>query len=194
MLLLLSRATPLTPEEAARLPEPAVPVNTNDGVVARAQVDLPLPALLLLTAALARSVPDAVFSVDVGASLPAPPPPVAADPWELFREGKYDAAIQAFSAGVKDADRDRLRPLFNDPDPDKVVFACKVARLAGWKSAATNLRMLTRHPHPAVREAVAVGLGELAGPSVVPSLRPLLADGDAQVRAAAAAALKRLGE
>lgn len=61
-ILLLSRPKPLTPAEVRALPRGCVPVDEG-GVVARAEVDLPIVGLLGYAVALGRAVPDALFSV-----------------------------------------------------------------------------------------------------------------------------------
>lgn len=190
-VLLLTRATPLTPEEAARLPRGAVAADGTDGVVARADVELPQGGLLAFAVALGRAVPDAVFAVQEGPAAELPD----ADPWRLVEEGRFAEAERVFAAGrALEADgRARLRAMWRLPDAEVVALGCRIARVAGWRSAASDLRSLLGHAHPLVRRDAALALGDLAGPSVLPSLRPLLTDPDAEVRAAAQATTGKLG-
>lgn len=211
VVMLLSRPRPLTPAEMKLLPKGAVATNGGDGVVARAEVDLPMGGLLGYAVALGRVAPDALFSVldlpvvanpDRGAPDPAAAPPPApeeviteTDPWKLVDAGDIPKAERVFAAGVglDVQGRDRCRRLLNSGDPGEVALGCRVARLTNWKSIVVNLRPLLRHPHPWVRRDAAEAIGVLAGPSMAATLRPLLTDPDAEVKTAATAALARLG-
>lgn len=213
-ILLLSRPKPLTPAEAKALPTGCVAGDGKDGVVARAEVHLPINQLLGYAVAMARAVPDAMFLVqDEGVSLQKTPPPAAAreatapqaaapeevitetDGWKLFDAGKRREAERVFAAGngLDGEGRERCRRLLISADAEDVAFGCRVARITDWKSASGNLRNLVRHAHPSVRRDAAEAIGALAGPSMSMVLRPLLTDPDAEVREAAKAATAKLG-
>lgn len=220
-ILLLSRPRPLTPAEVRLLPKGCVATDGSDGVVARADLDLPLAGLLGYAVAMGRAVPDAFFGVqehpaaavvDTGAPAPdgtraaAAPPPVAAapaqaetitetDPWKLVDAGRFAEAERVFAAGngLDPAGRDRCRQLQASGDPEQVALGCRIARHTNWKSIVVNLRPLLRHAHPSVRRDAAEAIGVLAGPSMAATVRPLITDPDAEVKAAAIAALARLG-
>lgn len=203
-VLLLSRPKPLTPAEVKALPKGCFPVDGGDGVVARAEIDLPLGGLLGYAVAMGRAVPDALFSVeDVPVVHPVEVAPAAApaeviteaDPWALVDAGRPADAERVFAAGngLDPAGRDRCRLLLASGDPHMVALGCRVARITNWKSIVVNLRPLLRHDHPAVRRDAVEAIGVLAGPSMAGAVRPLAADPDAEVKAAALTALARLG-
>ncbi|MFZ5481972.1 MAG: HEAT repeat domain-containing protein [Myxococcota bacterium] len=200
--LLLSRNTPLTQAEAARLPKGCVATDGKDGVVARAELDGPLGALLGFAVAMGRAVPDAAFVVQEGA-LPAPASPAApaddevvteTDPWKLVDARKHAEAERVFAAGNGlDADgRLRVNQMWSSQDPAVVAFGCRIARVTNWKSAVTNLRRMLSHAHPDVRKEAVTAIGALGGPSMEMAVRPLENDPDAGVREAAKAARERL--
>lgn len=204
--LLLSRATKLTPVEIARLPRGARATDGADGVVACADLDLPLAGLLGFAVSMGRAIPDAVFSVlEAGAALPAVAPAAPEpgdapanitehDPWKLVAAGDYANAEKVLAGvGLDATGRERVRALWRGPDPGQAAFGCRAARAAGWKAAVTDLRRLLTHGHPDVRRDAALALGDLAGPSLAMALRPLEKDPDADVRAAAKEALGKLG-
>ncbi|MES2640990.1 MAG: HEAT repeat domain-containing protein [Myxococcota bacterium] len=222
-ILLLSRPRPLTSAEIRLLPKGCVATDGAGGLVARADLDLPLAALLGYAVAMGRAVPDAFFGVqehaaapvvDTGAPAPdgtravAVPPPAAApaaappeetitetDPWKLVDAGKVAEAERVFASGngLDPAGRDRCRRLQSSGDPEEVALGCRIARLTNWKSIVVNLRPLLKHAHPAVRRDAAEAIGALAGPSMAATVRLLINDPDAEVKAAAVAALARLG-
>ncbi|MDP2315353.1 MAG: HEAT repeat domain-containing protein [Pseudomonadota bacterium] len=228
-ILLLSRPRPLTPAEIRLLPKGCVATDGSAGVVARAEVDLPLAGLLGFAVAMGRAVPDAFFGVQEtpppantgapapegtivgsaatgGAAVPVPAAPPAAlaptddvitetDGWKLVDAGQIPQAERVFGAGnpLDAAGRDRCRRLHNSGDPEEVALGCRIARLTNWKSIVVNLRPLLKHAHPSVRRDAAEAIGALAGPSMAATVRPLLTDPDAEVKAAATAALARLG-
>lgn len=200
-VLLLSRPTPLTSAEVARLPRGCVATDGAGGVVARAEVDLPPGALLAFAVAMGRAVPDAAFAVQEGVVAPPPSPPPDAenitehDPWKLVAAGRIAEAEKVFAAGLglDAAGRDRVRSLWRSVDPEQAALGCRIARASAWKAAATDVRRLLSHAHPVVRREAAATLGEIAGPSLAMAVRPLVDDPDAEVREAARAAVKRLG-
>lgn len=203
-ILLLSRPRVLTAAEKRLLPDGCVATNGAEGVVARAELDLPLEALLGYAVAMGRAVPDAFFGVQQGAAsadtaAAASPEPdeviTETDPWKLLDAGKVDQAERVFASGngLDAAGRDRCRQLQTSGQSDQVALGCRIARLTNWKSVVVNLRPLLRHAHPSVRRDAAAAIGALAGPSMAPAVRPLINDPDAAVKAAAIEALARLG-
>jgi len=202
-ILLLSRPKPLTAVEARARPKGCEPVDGDGGVVARAEVDLPLGGLLGYAVAMGRAVPDALFSVleaQVIAKPPADDAPSDAvitetNPWALVDARRLADAERVFAAGngLDAAGRDRCRLLLSAADSAEVALGCRIARVTNWKSIVVNLRPLLRHDHPAVRRDAAAAIGALAGPSMAAAVRPLLEDPDAEVKAAAKEAFARLG-
>lgn len=221
-ILLLSRPRPLTAAETRLLPKGCTATDGGEGVVARAEVDLPLAGLLGYAVAMGRAVPDAFFGVQEvpAVSTGAPPPgtpsaaevamnpaaPAAvaapaeeviteADPWKLVDAGKHAQAERVFGGGngLDPAGRERTRRLLTSGDPEEVALGCRISRLTQWRSIVVNLRPLLRHEHPSVRRDAAEAIGALAGPSMAATVRPLVNDPDAEVKAAAVAALARLG-
>jgi hypothetical protein len=198
--LILSRASPLSRTEAAALPRGCVATDGAAGVVARAEIDLPLGQLLGYAVAMGRAVPDAIFMVQEGApAVPADPVTdeviTETDPWKLVDAHKYDEAERVFGAGnALNADgRLRVNQLWTSQNPGDVALACRIARLTQWKSAVTNLRRLLTHAHPDVRRDAVTAIGALAGPSMEVAVRALEADPDAGVREAAKEARAKLG-
>ncbi|MDP2305472.1 MAG: HEAT repeat domain-containing protein [Pseudomonadota bacterium] len=216
-ILLLSRPRPLTAAEKRLLPKGCVATDGAEGVVARADLDLPLAGLLGYAVAMGRAVPDAFFGVQEAAAAPAvdtgaPAPEGTAvassampdapeetitesDPWRLVDGGKIPQAERVFASGngLDPVGRDRCRRLQASGDPEEVALGCRIARLTNWKSIVVNLRPLLKHAHPSVRRDAAEAIGALAGPSMAPTVRLLINDPDAEVKAAAIAALARLG-
>lgn len=206
MILLLTRNRPLNAAEARALPNGCKPVDGTDGVVARADVDLPVAALLGFAVTMGRAVPDAIFVaqesgaptvVKVPEGVKVAPPEeakVERDPWRLLDAGKLPEAEKIFTElGEKLPQRERVRGLFTDDNPERAAFGCKLARIAGMRSMAINLRGLLGHGHPDVRAAACTALGALAGPSMAPAVAALQNDPDNEVRTAAIAALAALG-
>ncbi len=232
-VLLLSRTRALTPAEVRLLPKGCVATDGAEGVVARAEVDLPLAGLLGYAVAMGRAVPDAFFavqesrgegrlpipSVDTAAPMAAPAARTAAsaaaaaaspaaptaapadevitetDPWKLVDAGQIADAERVFAAGnaLDPAGRERCRRLHTSGYPEEVALGCRIARLTNWRSIVVNLRPLLKHEHPSVRRDAAEAIGVLAGPSMAATVRLLIDDPDAEVKAAARAALARLG-
>ncbi len=206
-ILLLSRPKPLTPAEAKALPRGCVAVDGSGGVVARAEVDLPLGGLLGYAVAMGRAVPDALFSVEdlvAVAPVAVESAPVGdaggeviteTDPWALVDAGRPADAERVLAAGngLDQHGRERCRALIMDRDPARAALGCRIARITNWKSIVVNIRPLLRHDHPTVRRDAAEAIGALAGPSMAQAVRALVDDPDAEVRAAARAALARLG-
>ena len=177
-------------------------VRGEGDIVARAVVQAPLPQLLALAVKMGRAAPDARFElVEDGAVQEAANPnlapveaPSARSPWELFAAGEDEAAYALFDGQSLDPEgRDRVRAMIQGTQPQDIIRGCKVARITAWKSIVQNMRGLVRHADPRVRLEVARAMGALAGPVMGPVLRPLAEDPNAEVRAAAAAALKVWG-
>lgn len=199
MVLLLARQKPLTQAEIRALPAGCAATEGRDGIVARAELDLPVAQLLGFAVSMGRAVPDAIFVARDGdpqaaAAEVEEEAVIEHDPWRLVETGRLADADRVF-AGLGEAlsgpARDRVRGLFSDPDPARAALGCRVARYARLRSATVTLRDLLGHAHPDVRTAAIEALSELAGPSVAPSVARLQNDPDATVRAAATAALAR---
>ena len=118
----------------------------------------------------------------------APPPDSISDGWKAAAEGRVDDARLAFAYGFSSEDRDELRRLLASTDPVKVVRGCVAARAGDQRTSATSIRRLVGHADRRVRLAAVEALGELGGPSMVPSLSPALRDNDPEIKAAAEAA------
>lgn len=174
---------------------PLVPASLGNDVVAQAQIELPLPQLLQIAFELGRAIPDGTLRVEETAIVPvAAPAPPSTDPWALVKEGQFEEAEHLLRGVTLDSPgRDRLRLLMGSSDPKAVAFACRASAVTNWKSNAVNMRSLLSHPAAEVRAAAAMAIGELAGPAMGPAVRPLLQDSDPAVKAAAEAAMKKLG-
>jgi HEAT repeat protein len=85
-----------------------------------------------------------------------------------------------------------LRDLAADPDPGVAVDAVRQLERIGDRAATSRIRGLVSARHGVVRHQALVFLGRFAGPSVIPSLRPLLDDEDQGVRGAARWAIDTL--
>jgi hypothetical protein len=136
---------------------------------------------------------------------PIPPPlerpePVAPEPGppsleDLVLAGNLDEALERVDAeGLEGGDRQQVSNLLDAAQTATIIGGCQLAVRAGWKGISTRIRRLLSHDEPAVRVAAAEALGALGGRSMVPALRRLLDDPDADVAGAAQAAISQLME
>jgi hypothetical protein len=187
-ILEVLRETPLTPDEARRLPEGAEAIAAG-GVVARITAQRATEGLLQLAFTLGLAVPGGKLQVKDDQVMAA----VDIDPWKLFDQGDTEAAERAFRGKGLDPDgRDRVRNLFLSQDPQKIAFACRVAGITGWKSFVTNLRRTVDHADVRVRRDTAEAIGLLAGIGLVPVLEKMARDQSPDVAQAARDAIARI--
>lgn len=114
--------------------------------------------------------------------------------WEFVEAGQTDVALSMLSENPKITHDSQMkaRELLQSDDPEKVVFICFAARQFEWKSWVLTIRKLFTHSDPRVRAAAVSTVGELAGPSLAPSVYPMLSDADPTVRRAAEVAHRKL--
>ena len=114
--------------------------------------------------------------------------------WEFVEAGQTDVALSMLAKNPKISHDSQMkaRELLQSDDPEKVVFVCFAARQFEWRSWVLTLRKLFTHSDPRVRAAAVSTVGELAGPSLAPSVYPMLSDSDASVRRAAEVAHRKL--
>ena len=114
--------------------------------------------------------------------------------WEFVDAGQTDVALSMLAENpkIRHDSQMKARELLQSDDPEKVVFICFAARQFEWKSWVLTLRKLFIHSDPRVRAAAVSTVGELAGPSLAPSVYPMLSDSDASVRRAAEVAHRKL--
>lgn len=209
------RHAPLSPREISKLPNGAVGVRGSGDVVARMEAQGSLERLLSLAFHLGSAVPDGRLSVDdarVDASADPTPEERAAeaaaaqeareaaelagpekDALTLLREGDLEGATSALAdKGLSSDEQGQVRRLMLSTDPSEVVVACQAARLASHKTYAMNIRRHLTHSDARVRLAAVEALGVLAGPSLVPALRPLVHDTNPDIKAAAEAAIQAI--
>ena len=114
--------------------------------------------------------------------------------WDYVEAGQTDVALSMIAKAPRfthDAQM-KARELMQSNDPEKVVFICFAARKFQWKSWVLSIRKLFAHVDPRVRTAAVSAVGELAGPSLAPSVYPMLSDADPDVRRAAEVAHRKL--
>ncbi len=114
--------------------------------------------------------------------------------WDFVDAGQTDVALSMLAKEPKLSHESQMkaRELLQSDDPEKAVFVCFAARQFNWKSWVMTLRKLFRHADPRVRAAAVSAVGELAGPSLAPSVYPLLSDADVEVRRVAEQAYRKL--
>ena len=114
--------------------------------------------------------------------------------WDYVDAGQTDVALSMIAQAPRlthDAQM-KARELMQSDDPEKVVFICFAARQFQWKSWVLSIRKLFTHVDPRVRAAAVSAVGELAGPSLAPSVYPMLSDVDPDVRRTAEVAHRKL--
>ena len=114
--------------------------------------------------------------------------------WDYVDAGQTDVALSMIAQQPR-LDHDsqmKARELMQSDDPEKAVFVCFAARQFQWKSWVLSIRKLFKHVDPRVRAAAVSAVGELAGPSLAPSVYLMLSDADPDVRGAAEAAHRKL--
>jgi hypothetical protein len=198
-ILLLSRPKALTVAEKKLLPKGCVATDGDGGVVARADVDLPLGGLLGYAFALGRAVPDAFFSVQ---DLPAVAAPGAPDPEAPAARAPAAPAPTAPAAALP-APASAPPPaddVITETDPWKLVAAGQIAQAERVFSAGNGLDSAGRDRCRALLnsrtpEDAALGcrIARMTGwRSIVINLKPLLAHAHPEVRRDAAAAIGAL--
>lgn len=197
--LLLHRSTPLTLDEASRLPEGARVDNGPHG----GRVELVLrdhtPDLVAAAYRLGAAVPDGLIewvSDPQTTLVPAADPTldelpqVEATPWSLLDAGQEAAALAAFATHGLDPDgRERVRVLFQSTDPVQVALACRIATAANWRSFVTPLRRVLDHGDVRVRAEAVRAIGVLAGPALSWQIERMIQDPSPDVRRAVIEAL-----
>lgn len=121
-------------------------------------------------------------------------PPRLVHWWDYVDAGQTDVALSMIAQEPRlthDAQM-KAREMMQSDDPEKIVFICFAARQFEWKSWVLSIRKLFTHVDPRVRAAAVSAVGELAGPSLAPSVYPMLSDADPDVRRAAEAAHRKL--
>jgi hypothetical protein len=193
-VLLLSRPKVLTAAEIKALPKGCVATKGEGGVVARAEIDLPLGGLLGYAVAMGRAVPDALFSVEglhvVAASTPAPGAAPGASP---------GAGIGA-PAPTALAEGSGADEVITEADPWKLVAAGQLAQAERVFAAGNGLDSAGRERCRALftdRDPERLALGcriarVTAWKSIVVTLRPLLTHAHPSVRRDAATAIGAL--
>ena len=114
--------------------------------------------------------------------------------WDYVEDGQTDVALSMIAQAPRlthDAQM-KARELLQSDDPEKAVFICFAARQFQWKSWVLSIRKLFTHVDPRVRAAAVSAVGELAGPSLAPSIYPMLSDANPDVRRAAEVAHRKL--
>ena len=114
--------------------------------------------------------------------------------WDYVEAGQTDVALSMIAQAPRlthDAQM-KAREMMQSDDPEKAVFICFAARQFQWKSWVLSIRKLFIHVDPRVRAAAVSAVGELAGPSLAPSVYPMLSDADPDVRRAAEVAHRKL--
>ncbi|MCB9745081.1 MAG: HEAT repeat domain-containing protein [Alphaproteobacteria bacterium] len=193
--LILRRAHPLTAAEASRLPPACSIPDVDDVVaradvqapladllalaaamgraVPDARFEAHVPAS---SAAVDGLAVESLRGEEIGEALvPAAEEPLgpededftALDPWALLDEGDVNRALARFQLGweLDSVGRDRVFRMGRHPDPAKNAIALHIARHTDYKSYIMHARRLAGHDDPRVREAAALAIGALGGPS-----------------------------
>ncbi|MCB9741322.1 MAG: HEAT repeat domain-containing protein [Alphaproteobacteria bacterium] len=201
--LILRRAKPLTAAEASRLPPACHIPDEDDVVarvdveaplaellalaaaMGRAVPDARFEAHVPASAASVDGLDvEALTAEDIGAALvPASEeaPEASAedfaslDPWELLDQGDVNRSLARFQLGWKleSEDRDRIFRMARHPDPAKNAIALHIARHTDYKSFIMHARRLVQSEDARVREAAALAIGALGGPSQEPLLEKI---------------------
>lgn len=120
-----------------------------------------------------------------------PPDPVHW--WDFVDMGQTDVALSMLKGKVlSHDDQIKGKELLKLGDPEAIVFICYAAKIFQWKSWVLAIRKCFQHSDFRVRKAALVAIGELAGPSMAPSVFPLTTDTHAEVRRAASVAYRKL--
>ncbi len=192
----LYRPAPLTPDEVLALP-PGAAV-TDPATDERARLTLDLPELLQAVYELGSTLPACRLTLDAELAPVAPAAPaepdLGTDPWKLVDAGDPRAEKLFVGNPLDSAGRGRVQTMLASPDPAVIALACRIACWTDWRSGVQLIRRLVAHPSPVVRKEVVTAIGQLAGPSLTMTIRPLRTDPDPEVRAAAIGVLKRFGD
>lgn len=201
--LILRRATPLTAAEASRLPPACKIPDHDDVVaradveaplaellalaaaMGRAVPDARFEAHVPASSASVDGLAvEALTAEDIGAALvPASEDAQQApgedfstlDPWELLDAGDVNRALARFQLGwtLESEDRDRIFRLAKHPEAAKNAIALHIARHTDYKSFIMHARRLAQSEDARVREAAALAIGALGGPSQEPLLETI---------------------
>ncbi len=120
-------------------------------------------------------------------------PPEPQHWWDFVHLGQTDVALTMLKGrSLSHDDQIQARELLNSGDAESIVFVCYAAKIFKWKSWVLNIRKCFQHSDHRVRKAALVTIGELAGPSMAPSVFPLTTDSHPEVRRAASVAYRKL--
>lgn len=120
-------------------------------------------------------------------------PPEPTHWWDFVRLGQTDVALSMLQGKtLTHDDQIQARELLKSEEPEWIVFICYAAKIFQWKSWVLSIRKFFQHSDHRVRKAALVTIGELAGPSMAPSVFPLTTDPDPEVRRAASVAYRKL--
>lgn len=120
-------------------------------------------------------------------------PPEPVHWWDFVKEGQTDVALKMLQGQkLSHDDQIQARALLSSDEPEWIVFICYAAKIFQWKSWVLSLRKYFQHEDYRVRKAALVTIGELAGPSMAPSVFPLKTDQHPEVRRAADIAYRKL--
>lgn len=113
--------------------------------------------------------------------------------WDFVKDGQTDVALTMLQGQkLSHDDQIQARALLNSGEPEWIVFICYAAKIFQWKSWVLSIRKYFQHEDHRVRKAALVTIGELAGPSMAPSVFPLKTDRHPEVRRAADVAYRKL--
>lgn len=114
--------------------------------------------------------------------------------WEYVKDGQTDVALQMLQANpsLSHDEQIQARNLLNSDNPEWVVFICYAAKQFQWKPWVLPIRKMFTHEDYRVRKAAVAAVGDLAGPSLAPSVYPLLMDPHPEVQRVAQLAYKKL--
>lgn len=195
-LIRLTRPAPLTIKEALALPPGVTASEPGTDERATLPADALTSDLLQLVYSLGSAIPGGTLTLDPAPAAPDALPELeaGADPWALADAGDPRAEQLFTGQPLDSAGRSRVQAMLAAPEAATVAMACRIARWTDWKSGVQLIRRLVTHPNAAVRRDAVIAIGELAGPSLTMTIRPLRTDPDPEVRAAALVVLKRFGD
>jgi hypothetical protein len=120
-------------------------------------------------------------------------PPNPVHWWDFVEMGQTDVALSMLKGRtLSHDDQCQAKALLKSGDPEAIVFICYAAKIFQWKSWVLTLRKCFLHSDVRVRKAALIAVGELAGPSMAPSVFPLMTDSHPEVRRAASVAYRKL--
>jgi len=120
-------------------------------------------------------------------------PPPLIHWWDFVQVGDVDTALSLLQdKTLSHDDQVHIRNLFKSDVPEWIVFICYASRVFNWKTMALTIRKAFHNQDYRVRKAAVAAVGELAGPSMAPSVYPLQTDIHPEVRRAATMAYRKL--